>query len=1721
MTVVQKKRNLCIIFLFIIFLIIKVDLYVYGDNPGVYLDIVDNIEGSNIRKSLDKLFYTGFETGEFYPFSEPSLNRGNAEVIEGDAFCGNYFFKSQIENDIEGSRRAYMGINFTSVEDYSSRVWAKFYFKIDDTFINSMENNHAFIGSLAKTRTGPIVRFTIFRKNGQLYLGLYSNMGKVIGETPLQRDVWYCSEIGYDMNQGLITTYLNGNKENEITGLTELDIVNELRIGWDTWITNQGGTIYFDNISVSEERIPYKEQEMIIISPPSFFGRIGMKFKVFLTSVYNTDRFKVTLYGEKGYIEQVFYKDGNLEKNFDFNLDLRTLQADNYTVKIELMDTNNNILDSHIRRFTKPYDGLPVTGINENSAVCLNGEPIFFVHAYGLGRNSVPLWTERKFCNLQLGYFDMTQTPDRFTDYLNKADEANTMVIGPQKDTTWVNRSPRGTPYPNLDELTEAVEANKDHPALFFWNWMDEPISNHGGITGSVEGNMKLVRSWTEKSHELDPRHLVFTSEWATLENFDYLQSRFSYPNWVADVYSFDLYAIEFQEDSGEKLAEFAEINRRYNSYNHGLMPFSTWIETCDVRPKGRNHDTTQYPPTQEQLRMLSWISIVHGAKGISWFHYFGKTPPENYVQMSEIVRFTEEYKDVILSAGPKNIVVIDDANQLGQRVDIMVRETATDIYIFAIRVSEVAGEVYVNPLEQDDITVNFTVNGSPLSDTVVEDVFSIFKSADHQEWDVDEPGQAFNLQLDTDVEPGSVILGGGYLSSDSDVGYPTKWIYLYDDGQGNLKPEFSWQPGVGTIDYTTGVINCDFETDIDVGEDKIHAGFTPKSTEARNLNMVNGQFSDVFERCELHVYRIPKSNESIPPTITRHPTTKSTMPGGEVTFSVTAVGTPTLTYQWQKDGQDIPGANEATLTITDVQSGDSGEYRVVVSNDIGTATSNIAKFMVIDTPPRVNNLTSTVEYYKNYLLWDLPVGQGEIWDKVIVVRKESSEPISFDDGVEIYSGIDNSLIDRIDGDGRYFYSVFTCKENGTIKVYSEPTRTVIDIPEYYNKEYLNIDMEQQNTIIGQNTSEDLYTLWNTEDFTLGKGPGGNHTNLWVYNDLIGNDENQIPAGSKVVNARLVFNVKDSSFITENEEGSANKTRSLNIYKILDPDDLGSPHYAEESGIRVGLDFNYRDHRPGMNIPWQNQEGEFNQGIPENQGNILSLLEGVKPVDILEFCPEVFRDENLDTIQFDIKEAVEAWANGEVNHGLFISTAQFWKNGEQLKLYGVSVEEDEEQGGNQSSRPYIEIIYAQSDSTVDLTPPEHVSDLNMIPGDTSITLEWSNPSDTDFAGVKIVRKEGIVPFNDQDDDFITILEATDNINNSYTDIGLTTGKTYYYAIYAFDDQHNYSQKVWIKATPGSPVVAPVLDEPVIGSGTVSLRWNQAEGATSYRIYRADNADNDSANNYNANNDIPNNYNANNDSANNDSDNNPGVLSSLSNKELIAEIKVDQSLSFTDFLLKGSYTYWIAAVNEIGEGPLSDGILVEINDDNIAADSPAAPTIFSGESISDNKVRLSWVDNSDSESSFVIERKNETDEWKEIAATVFNLIEFIDRGLKPGTVYQYRIKSVNSAGESEYTGCEVLTNGIADFSWEVISASQVKVKWKAIQNAAYKVVLLDMEGDVLEKQDLNSDYCYFVELEPDTEYRVRITAYIEGEERCSSESDIIRTSMDSKGGLFYE
>lgn len=91
-----------------------------------------------------------------------------------------------------------------------------------------------------------------------------------------------------------------------------------------------------------------------------------------------------------------------------------------------------------------------------------------------------------------------------------------------------------------------------------------------------------------------------------------------------------------------------------------------------------------------------------------------------------------------------------------------------------------------------------------------------------------------------------------------------------------------------------------------------------------------------------------PNPNPQTAPTITGEPANQTAALGQPATFTVTATGTAPLSYQWQKNGTAISGATAASYTTPTTTSADNASrFQVVVSNSVGSVTSDAATLTV------------------------------------------------------------------------------------------------------------------------------------------------------------------------------------------------------------------------------------------------------------------------------------------------------------------------------------------------------------------------------------------------------------------------------------------------------------------------------------------------------------------------------------------------------------------------------------------------------------------------------------------------------------------------------------------------------------------------------------------------------------------------------------------------------
>lgn len=93
-----------------------------------------------------------------------------------------------------------------------------------------------------------------------------------------------------------------------------------------------------------------------------------------------------------------------------------------------------------------------------------------------------------------------------------------------------------------------------------------------------------------------------------------------------------------------------------------------------------------------------------------------------------------------------------------------------------------------------------------------------------------------------------------------------------------------------------------------------------------------------------------------VPVAITSPPAGLSRYTGDSAGFSVTAAKNGPFTYQWRRNETDLPGATNATLSLTNLATTDQGNYTVWVTNPYGSAESAAAYLSVVNSQPVISS---------------------------------------------------------------------------------------------------------------------------------------------------------------------------------------------------------------------------------------------------------------------------------------------------------------------------------------------------------------------------------------------------------------------------------------------------------------------------------------------------------------------------------------------------------------------------------------------------------------------------------------------------------------------------------------------------------------------------------------------------------------------------------------------
>lgn len=122
------------------------------------------------------------------------------------------------------------------------------------------------------------------------------------------------------------------------------------------------------------------------------------------------------------------------------------------------------------------------------------------------------------------------------------------------------------------------------------------------------------------------------------------------------------------------------------------------------------------------------------------------------------------------------------------------------------------------------------------------------------------------------------------------------------------------------------------------------------------------------------------------------------------------------------------------------------------------------------------------------------------------------------------------------------------------------------------------------------------------------------------------------------------------------------------------------------------------------------------------------------------------------------------------------------------------------------------------------------------------------------------------------------------------------------------------------------------------------------------------------------------------------------------------------------------------------------------------DPPVPPSYLSAWADSPSQVQLSWIDESDNEYGFFVERSSYGSDWVQIDALEKDTNTYTDANLYPNTTYYHRVRAFNASGTSDYSNVASATTleglNLTAVGYKVKAEYRVDLTWSGGSASAY-------------------------------------------------------------------
>lgn len=638
--------------------------------------------GAGFVHAQTTLFTDDFETRDFSAWTgtnQAAPNLANAKCTECGRIVENPVHSGRfaLEATMSSSGSVKLMEKVTPVPD----LFVRFYFYLDKTL--SMQNRSTV--TVLSVEEGE--QLLLYNSGGAVYLRDRSGH---VGTHAVSSQAWHSIEVRSSAanGTGMATVWLDGSVEIDAKNLAFTGPFSVFYLGVDNF-GSATGSIFFDDVVASTAPIG-SPAAGITARYPNSAARTGMPVDLTIFGEEPGDVLSARMDGA-----EVFRTSGAVSGHERFQLNLTPLAGDHKLV-IQLMGAKGSVKASFSGTIHKYTSGEPTVAIDENNNILVRGRKYFAVAPFEDGLRQWETWRSHKAVNTygwMAGFADgYRYSRGQYKDFLDSLGGA--LAIGPNDNFTGRREGVFAANQPDAAKIVGGyVSSLKNHRGVFMWTWKDEPDIGPG--VGHVPPAQ--MRSLLQVTHTNDANHPVLLNV-AGYPNSNTRNRRAGWyyplvPNSTempADVYSFDMYPLIYQK-GGFTIAQWVDQIDRVQRYTYGLTPWYVFVE-AGIQPCPDPPACTKgHGPTAAQVTMESWLAVIHGVKGISWWGPLAYIDDAHYRAMAAFLARISELKDVVLSDTTRKVV--SDRNVPHARVDAAVRDDGKSVYLFAARLSELGEE--------------------------------------------------------------------------------------------------------------------------------------------------------------------------------------------------------------------------------------------------------------------------------------------------------------------------------------------------------------------------------------------------------------------------------------------------------------------------------------------------------------------------------------------------------------------------------------------------------------------------------------------------------------------------------------------------------------------------------------------------------------------------------------------------------------------------------------------------------------------------------------------------------------------------------------------------------------------------------------------------------------------------------------------------------------------